>query len=65
MKKSVVLAILAVLLTALLLVGPADTTTSIAGTCTPDNGVPSNQTEVGNSSASATIMISMTRILNE
>lgn len=62
---SIVLAILAVLLTVLALPGLADTVPSIAGTSIPTNEPAISQTEVSNSSATATTIIATTGALSD
>lgn len=64
MKRSVALAILAVLLTGLLLLGFADTT-SIADSSIPEDEATSSVSKTRNSSASATIMIAWTTASDE
>ncbi|HUX47554.1 MAG TPA: hypothetical protein VMV76_00030 [Dehalococcoidia bacterium] len=64
MKRSVALAILAVLLTGLLLLGFADTT-SIADSSIPEDEATSSVSKARNSSASATIMITWTPASDE
>lgn len=65
MKKIVALATLGALLTGILLLQLTDTNTPIADTSIPDNEVGSSASEADNSSASATITITMTGALNE
>jgi len=57
--------ILAILLVGLILVGLNDTDTSVADASIPNNEVASSVSKAGNSSASATITITMTGILSE
>jgi hypothetical protein len=61
-NKSFILVLLAILLAGLILFGLNDAAISVADTGTPNNEVTSS---IGNSSTSATIMITMTGILNE
>jgi len=64
-KRPVVLAILVVVLTGLLLSGLTDTTTSTADTGIPDTELTTYQAEANNSSASATITITMYAVADE
>lgn len=59
MKRVIVLVTLLVLLAGLLLSGIGDTSVSIADTDIPGNKVTSSATEGNNSSASATITVTM------
>ena len=65
MKRLVTIVTLAVLLAGLVLLGLSDTRISIADTSIPDNAVISSVSKASNSSASATITITMTGILSE
>jgi len=65
MHRLTVLVALAILLVALLSVGLSDAAISVADTGTPDDEVISTISKTGNSSASATITITMTGVLNE
>ena len=62
-KKSFLLATLAVILAGLVLSGLSDTGISIADTGVPNNEIAGN--EANNSSGTATITITMTGALNE
>jgi hypothetical protein len=63
LKKSFLLAM--VLLTALVLFGPSDTSISIVDTGVPNGEVASSVSKASNSSASATIMITMYAVADE
>ena len=65
MKKPFLRATLAILLVGLILISLSDTVISIADTSIPDNEVTSRVSKASNSSASASITITMTGILNE
>ena len=65
MKRRVTVVILAILVAVLVLFGLNDTDIAIADTSIPDNEVASSVSKAGNSSASATIMTTMTVALNE
>ena len=56
---------LAILPSGLVLFGSSDTVISIADTSIPDSEVTSNVSEARNSSATASIMITMTGVLDE
>ena len=62
MKRLVTVVTLAILLVGLVLLGLSDTDISVADTVVPNNEATSS---IGNSSASATITITMTGVLNE
>ena len=62
MKRLVIVVTLAILIVGLALSGLNDTRIAVADTNIPDNEVASS---IGNSSASATITITMTGVLNE
>jgi hypothetical protein len=64
-RKSFVLAILAILLAGLILFSPNDAAISVADTSTQHNEVTSIMSKAGNSSASATITITMYAVGNE
>jgi hypothetical protein len=64
-KKPFLLAILAVLLAGLVLFGLSDPSISIADTGVPDNGIASSISKASNSSASATITITMYAVADE
>jgi len=64
-KKLVTVVTLAILVVGLVLLGLSDTAISIADTSTLDNEVISSISKANNSSASATITITMTTALNE
>ncbi len=65
MKRPVTIVILTILLVGLVLLGLNDTGISVADTGAPNNEVPSSASKAGNSSASATITITMTGVLDE
>ena len=65
MKRLVTIVAPAILLIGLLLLGLSDTATSIADTSVPENEGTSNVTKARNSSATATITITMTGVLNQ
>ena len=65
MKRLAVLVILTILMAGLVLFELSDTDISIANTLVPDNEVTSTISKVSNSSAGATITITMTGVLNE
>lgn len=65
MKRLVIIATLAVLLVASILIGLNDRDVSVADTSVPNNDVASSVSKASNSSASATITITMTGILDE
>lgn len=65
MKKLFFIVILAILLTGIILFQLSDTTISVANTDSQDNQVTNIITGASNSSASATITITMTGVLNE
>ena len=65
MKTPCYLAIIAILLVGLLVFVSSDATISIADTSVPDNEVTSDVNEARNSSASASIKITMTGVLDE
>jgi hypothetical protein len=64
-KKPFLLATLAILLAGLVLLGLSDTSISIADTSTPDNEITSSISKASNSSASATIIITMYTVSDE
>jgi hypothetical protein len=64
-KRLVTLVTLAILLIGFVLVGLSDTRISIADTSIPDNEVASSVSKVGNSSASATITITMYTVADD
>jgi len=64
-KRSFFVIILAIILTGLPLLGLSDTVISSDDTASPNNEVTSSVSKAGNSSASATITITMTGVLNE
>jgi hypothetical protein len=63
--KRLVLIILAILLAGLILFRLSDAAISVADTYIPNNEVTSSVSKASNCSASATITITMTGILNE
>ena len=65
MKRLVTVVTIAILLIGLVLLGLSDTRISIADTSIPDNEVTSSVSKVGNSSASATITITMYTVADE
>jgi len=65
MKRLVTIVTLAILLAGLILLGLNDTDISIADASIPDNEVTVGISKASNSSASATIMITMTGVLDE
>jgi hypothetical protein len=65
MKRLTVLLTLAILLAGLILFGLSDTAISIADTTLPNNEAACSGSQANNSSASATITITMTGTLNE
>ena len=65
MKRLFFVVILAIILIGVLLFGLSDTVISIADTDTPNNEVTSTISKTGNSSARATITITMTGVHNE
>lgn len=65
MKRAFFLVVLASILAGLILFGLSDTAISFTDTGTPDNEVTGYISEASNSSASATITITMTGILGE
>ena len=65
MKRLVTIVALAVLVVGLVLLGLSDTRTAIADTSIPDNEVTSSISKAGNSSASATIVITMYDVADE
>lgn len=65
MKRLVTLATIAVILVASILIGSSDKDISVADTIVPNDQVISSISKASNSSARATITITMTGILNE
>lgn len=65
MKRPFFLVILVILLIGLVLLGSSDTAISVDDTGIPDNQITTSQTGASNSSASATITITMTGVLDE
>jgi hypothetical protein len=65
LRKSFVLAILAILLARLILFALSDTAISVADTATTNNEVISTMSKANNSSASATITITMYAVADE
>lgn len=65
MKKPFLLATLAIILTGLVLFGLSDTSISIADTGVPNSEATSSVSKASNSSASATITITMYTMPNE
>ncbi len=65
MTRLVTIVTRAVLLIGSVLFGSSDKDVSVADTSVPDNEVASSVSKAGNSSASATIMTTMTVALNE
>lgn len=65
MKSLVTVVTIAVLLIGLVLFGLSDTNISVADTSTPCNEISSSVSKVSNSSASATITITMYTVGNE
>ena len=65
MKRLIPLIALVVILAGLPVVVVSDTSASLTDSNIPDNGITTSQTGASNSSASATITITMTRIFNE
>ena len=65
MKRLVTVVTPAILLVGSVLLGLSDTVISIADTSIPNNEITTSQTQASNSTASATITITMTGILNE
>jgi len=59
-KRLITVAILAILLVGLVLLGLSDTLIAIADTSIPDNKITTGQTKASNSSAIAMIMIAWT-----
>ena len=64
MKRSFLLATLAIILAGLVLFGLNDTSTSVADTGVPNSEETSSVSKAGNSSASATITITMYTVPN-
>jgi hypothetical protein len=64
-KRLFFIVILAILLAGLILFRLSDTAISVADSDTQDNEVTSSMNKAGNSSASATITITMTGVLDE
>ena len=60
MKRLVTIVTFAILLIGLVLLGLSDTDISVTDTSIPDNKITTSQTEAGNSSAIAMIMIAWT-----
>ena len=65
MKRLLTIATLAILLGGLVLLGISDTRITIADTGIPDNDVTSSISKANNSSASATITITMYTVADE
>lgn len=65
MKKLIPLIALIVILASLPVLVVSDTGASVSDSNIPDNELTTSRTEASNSSASATITITMTGILNE
>ena len=65
MKRPVFLITFAILLLVSILLGLNDTGISVADTGIPDTEITTSQTEAGNSSASATITITMYAVRDE
>ena len=65
MKRLVTIVVLAILIVGLALSGLNDTRIAIADTSIPDNEAASNVSKASNSSASATITITMTGVTNK
>ena len=65
MKRVVASVAIAVLLIGLVLLGISDTRIAIADTVFPDSEITTSQTEASNSSASATITITMYAVADE
>ena len=65
MKRLVTVVTLAILLVGLVLLGLSGNATSIADTRVPDNELTSSVSEVNNSSATATITITMYSVADE
>lgn len=65
MNRPFLLVTLAIILAGLVLLGLSNTVISIADTSTPDNEATSRVSKASNSSASATITITMTGALNK
>ncbi len=65
MNRLVTVVAIAVLLVGLVLLGLSDTRISIAHTSVPDNEVASSVSKAGDSSASATITITMYTVANK
>ena len=65
MKGLVTVVTLAILLVGSVLFGLSDTNIAIADTSIPDNEVASSISKAGNSSATATITITVTGVLNQ
>lgn len=65
MKRISFIVILAILLTGLILSRLSDTAISVANTGIQNSEVDSTMSKAGNSSASASITITMTGVLNE
>ena len=65
MRRSFVLAILAILLVGLILFGLSDTEISVADTGVPSNEATGSMSKANNSSASATITITMYAVADE
>jgi hypothetical protein len=64
-NRPFLLVTLAIILAGLVLLGLSNTVISIADTSTPDNEATSRVSKASNSSASATITITMTGALNK
>jgi hypothetical protein len=64
-KRLVIIATLTILLVGLVLLGLSDTDISVADTSVPDNEVASGIRKASNSSASASIMITMYTVADE
>jgi len=64
-KRSIVLITFTIILLVSVLLGLSDTDISVAGTNIPDNETTSTISKAGNSSASATITITMYAVVDE
>ena len=65
MKRLVTIVTIAILLVGLVLAGLSDTAISVADTGVPDSEITRSITKASNSSAGATITITMTGALND
>jgi len=64
-NRLVTVVTLAILLVGLILIGSSDRHISVADNSVPDDEIIASQTEASNSSASATITITMAGVLDE